>query len=74
METNKYISQKALKADNVENPVFFPPNLYISAADLSAAERYRPSPEDKQERGIMYGWRGGTHTSHAHGGKLLSGD
>lgn len=61
----QYILQIGLKSDNVENSIFSLPNLELSAAlqIYQAAERYMGlGAGDKQERGIMYGWCGGTRT------------
>lgn len=61
----------------MENPVFFPPNLenFCGVGDLSTAERYRPSaPKISRKEGSCMDGVAGTHMSHAHGGKRLSGD
>lgn len=70
MSNGTYISQTGLKPDNVENPVFFLPNVEISATlrIYQLLKDIGPGAADKQERGIMYGWRGvaGTHTRLTH--------
>lgn len=59
---------------NLENPVFFTPDVEMSATlgIYPLLKDVGPAPEISRKGGSCMDAVAGTHTSHAHGGKRLS--